>query len=277
MLRLATAAVLMPLLWVVIKKAPPWTFLALAIVMVSVTTWEVYRMLAARGVRPFKWVGLLSCWGILFSFLDLDLDVFGVGLSVGTTTPIVAGTLISVGLAMAFRPTPEKMLQDVMATLFPLLLVGLCLSYLVGLRGMPADDGQDLLILLFLCVIGADSFAYYFGSLFGRHKMAPVLSPKKSWEGAAAGLVGSVIAALIGHFWFYQRLPLGHAIVLGLTLAVAGMIGDLSASMLKRATGVKNSSELLPGHGGMFDRTDSLIFTAPFLYYYYLAFLMGKS
>jgi phosphatidate cytidylyltransferase len=277
MLRLATAAVLMPLLWVVIKKAPPWTFLALAIVMVSVTTWEVYRMLAARGVRPFKWVGLLSCWGILFSFLDLDLDVFGVGLSVGTTTPIVAGTLISVGLAMAFRPTPEKMLQDVMATLFPLLLVGLCLSYLVGLRGMPADDGQDLLILLFLCVIGADSFAYYFGSLFGRHKMAPVLSPKKSWEGAAAGLVGSVIAALIGHFWFYQRLPLGHAIVLGLTLAVAGMIGDLSASMLKRATGVKNSSELLPGHGGMFDRTDSLIYTAPFLYYYYLAFLMGKS
>jgi phosphatidate cytidylyltransferase len=277
MLRLATAAVLMPLVWVVIKKAPSWTFLGLAIVMISVATWEVYRMLEVRGLRPFKWVGLLSCWGILFSFLDLELEVLGFGLSIGATTPLVAGTLTSVAVAMAFRPTPEKMLQDAMATLFPLLVVGLCLGYLVGLRGMPGNDGQDLLILLFLCVIAADSFAFYFGSLFGRHKMAPVLSPKKSWEGAAAGLAGSVIAALLGHFWFYQRLSLQHAIVLGLTLGLAGMIGDLSASMLKRATGVKNSSELLPGHGGMFDRTDSLIFTAPFLYYYYLVFLMGKS
>jgi phosphatidate cytidylyltransferase len=277
MLRLATAAVLMPLLWVVIKKAPPWAFLGLAILTISIVIWEVYRLLEARGARPLKWIGLFTCWGVISSFLGLELPVPGVDLSFSATTPLVFGSLLTIAAAMWLRPTPERMLQDTLATLLPMLMIGLCLGYVVGLRGMPGRDGQDLLLLLFLCIIAADSFAYYFGSSLGRHKMAPVLSPKKTWEGAAGGIAGSVIAAVLAHVWFYQRLPLNHALILGVALGVTGMIGDLSASMLKRATGVKNSSELLPGHGGMFDRTDSLIFSAPFLYYYYLAFLMGKS
>jgi phosphatidate cytidylyltransferase len=105
-----------------------------------------------------------------------------------------------------------------------------------------------------------------------------VLSPKKTWEGALGGVAASVGGALLAHVWFYQRLPIPHAIVLGILLGVAGILGDLAESMVKRAAGVKDSARTLPGHGGFLDRTDSLLFSAPVLYYYSMRFLdMGGS
>jgi phosphatidate cytidylyltransferase len=176
---------------------------------------------------------------------------------------------------MARRGSPEAMLDATMTTYFPVLFVGLPFAFVVGLRVIPNENGPDLLLLAMLCVTLSDTGAYYVGSAFGRHRLAPVLSPKKSWEGAAGGVLGSVTGALIGHFWFFHRLPLGHAVTLGLVLCAAGILGDLAESMLKRTAGVKDSSALLPGHGGVLDRVDSLLVAAPVLYYYWTVFLSG--
>ncbi len=115
------------------------------------------------------------------------------------------------------------------------------------------------------------------GTAVGKRAMAPVISPNKSWEGAGAGVAASVLGALIAHFWFYQRLPLFHALLLGGALGMTAVLGDLAESMVKRSAGIKDSSHLLPGHGGVLDRMDSLLFAGPFLYYYYHWFLQGTA
>jgi len=269
MLRLATAAVLAPLLWFLIRETPPLGFYTIAFPILGLACWECYGMLEAKGQRPFKWLGIGAGLAIGWSFT-------GLAPLVDPLIPIVLLSIVAVVLAMWRRSDPAAMLETSVSTVFPVIFVGLALAYIIGLRAMPGEDGQDLLLLLCFSVMMADTFAFYVGSTLGRHRMAPRLSPKKSWEGAVGGLVGSVGAAVIAHLWFYQRLPLGHAVVLGLILGAAGILGDLAESMLKRASGVKDSSRLLPGHGGFLDRTDSLLFAGPILYYYYRHFLMGS-
>ncbi|MGD8396633.1 MAG: phosphatidate cytidylyltransferase [Candidatus Eiseniibacteriota bacterium] len=270
MQRLATALVLLPALWLLIKRAPGWAFFVFTLGMITVGCWEVYRMLQARGQRPFQWLGLLAACLLLWSSVAVR-PAFEAGLA------LVALTFLAFVLAMATRPGPEQMLEAVSSTLFPVLLVGLPLGYLTALRYMPGEDGPDLLMLLFICVAAADTCAYYVGKSLGRRPLAPRLSPKKTWEGAVAGLAGSVAAAWVAQAWFYQRLGLRHALLLGLILGAAGILGDLAESVVKRASGVKDASGLLPGHGGVIDRTDSLLFSGPILYYYYVTFLQAGS
>ena len=270
MLRIVTGAILLPLLWLTIKQAPPWAFIAVALLVIGVAAGECSSMLVTRGGRPFSLVGVVASAAVAWSFGGYT-PTFEVSL------PLLLATLMTLGLSMRFRDEPRAMLESSFYTLFPVLFVGLPLGYLVRLRGIPGELGQDLLLLLFVCVILADTAAYYVGTTWGRHPMAPRLSPKKTWEGAAGALVASLIGALIAHFWFYQRLPLEHALILGLVLGVAGILGDLAESLVKRATGVKDSSRLLPGHGGLLDRTDSLLFSGPILYYYARVFLWGSS
>jgi phosphatidate cytidylyltransferase len=252
----------------VIKLAPPEAFLVLTAVAVSIGAWELYRMLANGGARPFAGLGLVAIWALLWTYADRPPRFPGL-------LPLLVATLLVLLLAMIARSKPREMLEAVIGTLFPVLLLGLTLGYLISLRGMPGEDGEDLLMLLFLCVITGDTAAYYVGSSIGKRRLAPRLSPNKTWEGAIAGLVGAVAAGLIACFWFYRRLPPGHAVALGLVIGAAAIVGDLSESMIKRATGVKDASRLLPGHGGMLDRLDSLLFAAPVLYYYYRIFLQG--
>ena len=144
------------------------------------------------------------------------------------------------------------------------------------MRFIPGEDGEDLLMLLFVCVVLADIAAYYVGRAVGRRRLAPVLSPKKTWAGAVAGVAASMAGALVAQAWFYQRLAPGHALVLGFALGLAAIVGDLAESMVKRSANVKDSSRLLPGHGGLLDRTDSLLFAGPLLFYYYRWFLGGS-
>jgi phosphatidate cytidylyltransferase len=270
MRRIATALVLAPLLWLTIKMAPSPVFSVLALAAIGGACVECYRMLEAAGGRPLKGLGLLGALALGWSFMDLA-PRFEPALALGA---LVAGTLV---LAMACREAPADMLSTARDTLFPVLFVGLSLAFLVGLRAVPSPDGQDLLLLLFCCVILADTLAYYVGSSIGRRRMAPRLSPNKSWEGAAAGMFGSVLGGILAHVWFYQRLPLAHALALGMALGLAAILGDLAESMVKRAVGVKDSSGLFPGHGGLLDRTDSLLFSGPLLYYYYRFFLQGAA
>ncbi|MBZ5640538.1 MAG: phosphatidate cytidylyltransferase [Acidobacteriia bacterium] len=266
MKRVLTAAVLMAVLWVVIKKTSPAAFFALMAVGIGFAAWECYRLLETRGDRPFKLLGIAASLALAWSFLETR-PVFS------PTVPLVAATAAALVAALARRDTPETMLSTASSTLFPVLFVGLTLGTVVGLRARPGEDGTDTLLLLLVCVICSDTAAFYVGSAVGRRPMAPVLSPRKTWEGAAGGLLASIGGALLAHFWFYQRLTLGHALVLGVIVSAAGVLGDLAESMVKRAAGAKDSSALLPGHGGFLDRVDSLLLAGPALYYYYRIFL----
>ncbi len=270
MLRILTAAVLLPALWATLKLAPPEVFSGVALAVIAIACWECLGVLGRSDARPFKGLALVGALAVSWS-LSGSAPHFGVEL------PLVLLLILAVVGAMWRRAEPAAMLRTTLATIFPVLFVGLGLGYTAGLRAMPGEDGPDLLMLLFVCVFIGDTAAYYAGTRWGRRRLAPTLSPKKSWEGAVAGLAASLIGAWIAHAWFYQRLPLGHALALGLFLGVAAILGDLAESMLKRAAGVKDSSRLLPGHGGVLDRTDSLLFAGPLLHHYYLWFLQGSA
>lgn len=266
MLRLLSAAILAPLLWASVKLAPPGVFCGLLTVAVVVACCEMYRLLGARGARPFSWLGIVASLAVLWSFTDLWPRFEAVA-------PITAVIIAACVLAMWLRDNPSEMLDAALFTVFPVILIGLGLGHMIGLRRVPGEAGSDLLILLFICVMFADTAAFYGGTALGRRRMAPRISPKKSWEGAAFGMAGSVGGALLGHLWFYQQLNLAHTLALGLLLGFAAILGDLAQSMIKRAAGAKDSSNLIPGHGGLLDRTDSLLFSAPILYYYFHLFL----
>jgi phosphatidate cytidylyltransferase len=268
MLRLATAAVLAPTMWALVKLAPPGVFFVAVALIILLGAFECYAMLARIGLAPFTVLGLAACLAMAASFASWP-GAFGAGL------PLSFVLIIAVVLGLWRREGPQAVVESALATLFPVIFVALNLSYLIALRGTSSEDGADLLLLLLLCVISADTAAYYAGSAFGRRRLAPRISPGKTWEGAIAGVVASIGAACLGPLWFYHRLPLGHALGLGLLLAISGIFGDLAESALKRAAGMKDSSRLVPGHGGVLDRIDSLLFAAPVLYCYHRLFLFG--
>jgi phosphatidate cytidylyltransferase len=223
-------------------------------------------MLERGGRAPFKWLGLgmtlAVVWSLSGSAPRLELEL-----------PLVAGVSLATVSALWRRPAPHQMLDAVSFSLLPVALVGMPLAFLVKLRGLSVEEGADLLLLLFVCVILSDTAAYYVGGRFGRRRLAPSLSPKKSWEGACGGLLASIAGGLLAHLSFYSGLPLAHSLSLGLLLGIAAAVGDLCESMVKRATGVKDSSGLLPGHGGLLDRTDSVLLGGPLLDYYHRLFL----
>jgi len=153
----------------------------------------------------------------------------------------------------------------VMATLY----VGMLGGSLIRMRGDFPGDGPKLIFFLLLVVWLGDAGAYYTGKTFGRHKLSPRISPKKTIEGLAGGILTSVITAVIIHFTFFPNFPLLHAIIAGVILSCSGVVGDLAESMWKRSADVKDSGTLIPGHGGFLDRFDSIFFTAPILYTYW--------
>lgn len=268
MQRILTASVLLVLLWVVAKLAPYGVFVGVFSATIAVAGWEAFRLYEAKGTRPFVALGVLAVLALCWSYSGLEP-----GIAPGTVLFLLV--LLAFLAGMARRSTAAAMLESASATVLPAAFVGLGLGHLLALRGLPGEDGPDLLFLLFVCVIASDTAAYYGGRLFGRRALAPTISPKKTREGAAAGLLGSVLAAFLAQAWFYRALPARHAVAVGLLVGVAGILGDLAESVLKRAAGAKDSSGLLPGHGGVLDRADSLLFAAPVLYYYYRAFLDG--
>ena len=173
-------------------------------------------------------------------------------------TAIVTLGALSVAVA---RPAPS-MLTAVAASAFPMLYIGLPIGAIVALR---RTDAGPLLLLLAIVVV-SDTAQYYTGRLLGRRPLAPAISPKKTREGAVGGLVaGSMISVVLGRWWLPDAAPAACA-ALGLIVAAAGIVGDLFESQLKRSAGVKDSSTLIPGHGGVLDRIDSWLFAGPVFY-----------
>ncbi|MDY4040618.1 MAG: phosphatidate cytidylyltransferase [Collinsella sp.] len=218
-------------------------------VMSALCCYEFYRMMRRDGKVPNVPLGLIA--STLFPLAALGPRTFLIG----------AIFLLVLAAGLWYVYSPRTRIADVAVTLFGPVYTGFMLSSIVLLRGSVAGfEGALLTVGACASLWVSDSFAYLVGSRFGAHKMVPKISPKKSWEGFAGGILGSVIIWLILWGTGFYRLNLPLAVFCGVTVSVLGVFGDLIESRIKRGVGVKDSGDIIPGHGGMLDRTDSLIF-----------------
>lgn len=169
--------------------------------------------------------------------------------------------------------TIERAALDISYAILAFIYIPFLLLHVVMLR--ETTFGIKWLFVIMLIVMTNDATAYYIGSAFGKHRLYPVVSPKKSIEGAIAGLFGSLVGTLLSKFIFFDQLTYFDAIITAVVIGSIGQVGDLFESLLKRSFGVKDSGTLIPGHGGVLDRLDSILFAAPVTYYYVLFFFKG--
>ncbi|HEX6100197.1 MAG TPA: phosphatidate cytidylyltransferase [Thermoanaerobaculia bacterium] len=207
-------------------------------------------------------VMLIIMAGFVFEDISVELGMFAALLVIPATYVFTSPRTIEDSL-------PSSAVA-VLATTY----VGLLSGSLIRLRH-DFPEGWKLIFFLLLVVWLGDSGAYYFGKALGKHKLSPVISPKKTVEGMLGGTLVSIITAIVIHFTFFPKFPLLHAIIAGVILSFAGVVGDLAESMWKRSAAVKDSGTLLPGHGGFLDRFDSILFTAPILYCYWSLIVHG--
>lgn len=221
---------------------------ALMALMAGVGALEFYRMARIDGKGPNMAVGVSAA--VLYPIAALTGPLY---LNVVTLLLIVA-------VCFWFIVDQRARMADIAVTVFGALYTGLMISAIVLIRAAGPDWQFGLLTLgIFVSVWANDSFAYLFGSIFGKHKLVPKISPKKSWEGFLAGLAGSIVVWVLMTFIPDIGLKLPLAIAAGVACGIVGVIGDLVESRIKRGAGVKDSGNIIPGHGGMLDRTDSLL------------------
>ena len=186
----------------------------------------------------------------------------------------IALLFVTFSLLFLFRVrTIETAASEIALALLAFLYIPFLLMHLVLLR--QTDFGIQWLFVMMLIVMTNDSAAYYTGSAFGKRRLYPLVSPKKSIEGAVGGLLGSLGGTLLAKFTFFQQLTFSDAVLTALAVGIVGQAGDLFESLLKRSFGVKDSGTIIPGHGGVLDRLDSILFAAPITYYYVLFFFRG--
>jgi len=222
---------------------------------------EMTKMLARLGLKPSLWLGIIGSF-----VLTGGAYFYGHGYPGPTITITLFLHLIATVVLY-----PAYSLQDAAGTLLGTLYLGL-LNYCYLLRTLP--DGWIWLIFMLTGTWASDTAAYFVGKTFGKTKIAPELSPKKTFEGTIGGILGSI---LVGYLFilFYPFLDPVKMLVLGLLLGITAGLGDLLESTFKRQAGVKDSSKLIPGHGGILDRFDSAMFTAPLAYYYIRFFIIN--
>jgi phosphatidate cytidylyltransferase len=261
MQRLLTAAVLTPLALLALFKLPgPWWF-ALVAILVDLAVYEYIRIV--RGRAPHAPLLLLLVL-VPLAALAISASLFEGGALLDPRLHLfTGGLLLSVGLASVVLLSRVPLAE----TLESLGILGFGVLYfalpIASLHYLQQSDPWLVFLLMAIVFLG-DTAAYYVGSAIGRHKMAPVISPKKSWEGAVAGFVTSVAAAAVWSWWKLGRIDPELLAVAAVT-ALAAQVGDLVESMIKRGAGVKDSGHILPGHGGILDRLDAMLFAAPVL------------
>ncbi|HKQ08800.1 MAG TPA: phosphatidate cytidylyltransferase [Blastocatellia bacterium] len=273
MKRILTALVGLPILLYTVWSQVPYFFVLLAGVAALLALGEFYNICAKIGNRAQVIPGYVA--GVLV------LACFVADALAGIAAVLAALVIVSLTIELATAKDLSKTLGAVAVTLMGVIYVVMLAGYLVGVRMI--TDGltlppvphlaAKLLTMFFAMVMLTDTGAFYTGRSLGRHKLAPRISPGKTIEGAVGGLITAILVGPLCRYTFFPEIPLLHAMLLGAAIGVVGQVGDLAESMLKRGAQVKDSSNLLPGHGGMLDRVDSLLFCAPLLYYYARWFL----
>lgn len=229
--------------------------------------YEFYVLAKKRDLKPDIGAGFLGAAALFTIYYfaepgrDLDFSMIQLTLLVLTAGVLIAATL---------RGAPfDKIIASSGATILGVLYIVLLGGHLVAVRmGFEQKLSAHLLSFFFLVLMGADTGAYYTGRAIGKHKLAPNISPGKTWEGVAGGMLAALALATVAHFWFFRELPLKWALPLAAVMMILGVLGDLAESALKRSAGAKDAAKILPGHGGVLDRLDSLLFNAPLIYYF---------
>ena len=258
--RILTGALGVPLIIFAIWFGAPWFSLLIA-AAVLVGAFEFYRMANFEKKEPLIYFGLLWALSLVLSPLYKSTNIL----------PIVMSITILISLILLLFRTPRDNAFHKWAwTIAGAIFVGWMLSYWISLRGL--ENGRDWVYLAMLTIFANDTGAFFIGRAKGKHKLVPAISPAKTWEGAIGGLVssilGSIIIVVILNLISPFTLKYWQVIPLGFLISFFAQIGDLVESLLKRNMGIKESGTLLPGHGGILDRFDSLIFVGPVVYYF---------
>jgi phosphatidate cytidylyltransferase len=261
-LRLLTAAVAVPLLLLLLYEGPAWGLYPLALLATLIGAWELFGMTHAEDT--FGRVVGLSITGVVSAalfFFGADARVL---VAIMAAVPL-AGPMIT----LARLGDMETVALRAAALGFGPLFVGLPLTLLAVMRrDVGGNAGAGYVVLALMSAWFSDTGGYFAGRFFGKHRLYEAVSPKKTWEGAAGGLLGSALGAVMAHFWYLKEIPLVHALLLAIIAGVLGQVGDLAESLFKRSTGVKDSGRIVPGHGGILDRVDALLVTATCTYLY---------
>jgi phosphatidate cytidylyltransferase len=267
--RIITAVILLPFL--IASILVPWLqllFVTLAAAAMVFALYEFYVLAKKRDMKPDIAAGFLGSAALftIFYFAEPGRDLDFYSMILLTILVLTAGVLI----AATFRGAPfDRIIASSGATILGVLYIVLLGGHLVAVRmGFEQKLSAHLLSFFFLVLMGADTGAYYAGLALGKHKLAPKISPGKTWEGVAGGMIAALALATLSHFWFFRELPLKWALPLAAVMMTLGVLGDLSESALKRSAGAKDAANILPGHGGVLDRLDSLLFNAPLIYYF---------
>jgi phosphatidate cytidylyltransferase len=276
--RLLTALVALPILILSIilpyllpdYSAANWLFLVIAALALGAGLFEFFTITKKLELKADASIAYLGAAAFFVAFL-FDAPRNAPDLLILT----VAFFLIFVLITQMFRFQADfsKMLTGVGVTVLGVLYVAFLGGFLISTRvgfenTLVPHLSTKLLVFYFLVTFGADSGAYYAGRALGKHKLLPKVSPGKTWEGVAGGVVLSSVFALLASFTFFPELPFKFSIPLAIVMTAFGILGDLAESAIKRGANVKDAASILPGHGGLLDRLDSLLFCAPILYYF---------
>jgi phosphatidate cytidylyltransferase len=270
MKRVLTALVLIPIVFVLVFLPAHWQplFVAATAIVAAMAAWEYLGLAQRIGSDPPRIavaIAILALFAATYQWPDQTASILG----------ILSLILL---LYCTFGSRIECVLTDAAASVFALLYTGFTLVSLPALR--QESNGPSLIVFLFCAVWAGDIAALYIGRTWGRHKLAPSISPNKSWEGSIASVLGSVLV-VAGLLWLadslttrfntvvlsYSEDPVWYWIAMAVLLNIAAQVGDLAESALKRSAGVKDSGSILPGHGGVLDRIDALLLAAPTLWY----------
>ena len=225
-----------------------------------VALWEYYGIVFNTEARPIS--RIIFYWGYGASFA-LIWSTFLEGPDL--TLSIIGLNLLVVALISLFQfKTDRTVLEVITRQLQGLIYIPVLLSFLILIR--EGSSGMIWIFLLLAVIFAGDTSAYYVGSYLGRHKLSPAVSPGKTIEGSIGGLAGNLVVGSIGKFFFLPAMPWGLCLLFFIVVGIAGQVGDLFESELKRVSGIKDSGGILPGHGGILDRIDALLFAAPVAY-----------
>jgi len=288
--RILTAVVLIPIVLALVLRAPVPVLALVAALVALLAVQELLKLAEEYGIRPLRWPTYVFV-GLFFLLLAVSpgdakplLSTAIFVYSVGFAAAVASFVFLTVGMR---RADLSSAFPAAMVSAFAFGYIALPMGFLVQIRGQ--WSGAFLLLYLLLVVWAGDIFAYFVGRSLGRHRMSPRVSPNKTWEGAVASLLASMVVGMLLYnyalpissallnahlierrdgFFALQKPPLWPTLLLSAAINIAAQLGDLVESLIKRGAGVKDSGTLLPGHGGMLDRIDALLFAAPVLWYY---------
>ena len=258
MARILAGIIIVSITTGIVYFGSPLLFLFFAATVLLVAVYEYFKMIDRVGVNGFPILGMvLSLLLLLIYYFYIDL-IIGWGL-------IASLTLF--GSWFLKEDNVKVAIDQISHSLFGILYVAGLGGYCLLIRKF--ENGGTLILFLFLIVWLGDISAYYWGKNFGKKPLSLLVSPNKTIEGSIAGLIGSILAGVIAGTSFLDYLTIGHCLLVALLCGIIGQFGDLAESLLKRYVGVKDSSNIIPGHGGFLDRIDSLLFAGPVFYFYF--------